>query len=57
MVVKSADHGNDVVVLLFCSFLFLARAILRGSLMKLDVKKLLIVLQKTNIQQFPMVFN
>ena len=44
MVVKSADHGNDVVVLLFCSFLFLARAILRGSSMKLDVKKLLIVL-------------
>ena len=44
MVVKSADRGNDVVVLLFCSFFFLARAIFQGRSMKLEVKKLLIVL-------------
>ena len=33
MVVKSADHGNDVVVLLFCSFFFLKRTIFRESSM------------------------
>ena len=38
MVVKSADHGNDVVLPLFCSFFFLARTIFRESSMKMDVK-------------------
>ena len=36
----SAAHGNDLVVLLFCSFFFLAFAIFRESSMKMDVKKL-----------------
>ena len=48
MVVKSADHGNDVVVPLFCSFFFLARTIFRESSMKMDVK--------TNMQHFPVVY-
>ena len=38
LVVKSAHHANDVVVLLFCSFFFLARTIFRESSMKINVK-------------------
>ena len=38
MVVKSADHANDVVVLLFCVFFFLARTVFRESSMKMNVK-------------------
>ena len=38
MVVNSADHANDVVVLLFCGFFFLARTIFRESSMKMNVK-------------------
>ena len=34
----SADHGNDLVVLLFCSFFFLALAIFRESSVKMDLK-------------------